>query len=69
MIQIENTPNPNSLKFISENKISSVGVQEYQKTNVEQIDNYFIKTLLNLDGVELILVSENFLSVKKKRGQ
>ena len=46
MIQIENTPNPNSLKFISENKISSVGVQEYQKTNVEQIDNYFIKTLL-----------------------
>ena len=66
MIQIENTPNPNSLKFISENKISSVGVQEYQKTNVEQIDNYFIKTLLNLDGVELILVSENFLSVKKK---
>tara|TARA_Y100000590_G_scaffold304643_1_gene343571 strand:- start:4608 stop:5159 length:552 start_codon:yes stop_codon:yes gene_type:complete len=65
MIQIENTPNPNSLKFISEKKISSIGTQEFQKTNIDKIDNYFIKNLLNLDGVELILLSENFLSVKK----
>ena len=65
MIHIENTPNPNALKFLSEKKISSVGTQEFQKTNIKKIDNYFIKSLLNLDGVELILVSENFLSVKK----
>ena len=65
MIHIENTPNPNALKFLSEKKISSVGTQEFQKANIKKIDNYFIKNLLNLDGVELVLVSENFLSVKK----
>ena len=65
MIHIENTPNPNALKFLSENKISSVGTQEFQKVNIKKINNYFIKNLLNLDGVELVLVSENFLSVKK----
>ena len=65
MIHIENTPNPNALKFLSEKKISSVGTQEFQKANIKKINNYFIKNLLNLDGVELVLVSENFLSVKK----
>ena len=65
MIHVENTPNPNALKFLSEKKISSVGTQEFQKANIKKINNYFIKNLLNLDGVELVLVSENFLSVKK----
>ena len=65
MIHIENTPNPNALKFLSEKKISSVGTQEFQKADIKKINNYFIKNLLNLDGVELVLVSENFLSVKK----
>jgi len=65
MIHIENTPNPNALKFLSEKKISSVGTQEFQKANIKKINNHFIKNLLNLDGVELVLVSENFLSVKK----
>ena len=31
MIQIENTPNPNALKFISDKKMSEVGTKEYQK--------------------------------------
>jgi Fe-S cluster biogenesis protein NfuA len=65
MIHIENTPNPNALKFLSEKKISSVGTQEFQKANIKKINNHFIKSLLNLDGIELVLVSENFLSVKK----
>ena len=64
-IQTQPTPNPNALKFLSEKKISSVGTQEFQKANIKKINNYFIKNLLNLDGVELVLVSENFLSVKK----
>ena len=65
MIHIENTPNPNSLKFISEKIISSVGTQEFQKVDVSKVQNDFIKKLLHIDGVELILVSKNFLSVKK----
>ena len=31
MIHIEQTPNPNSLKFLSEKKISEVGSIEFQK--------------------------------------
>ena len=65
MIQIETTPNPNSLKFISEKTISAVGTEEFIKDKSKDIDNLFIKELLNFKGVELILLSDNFLSVKK----
>tara|TARA_B100001029_G_C14868433_1_gene343132 strand:+ start:165 stop:722 length:558 start_codon:yes stop_codon:yes gene_type:complete len=66
MIQIENTPNPNALKFLSDQTISEVGTIEFQKKKINEIHNSFVKNLLNIDGVELILFSENFLSVKKQ---
>ena len=65
MIQIEKTPNPNAIKFIGNKKFSSVGSQEFQSKNIGEVKNIFIKKLLELDGVELIFVSEDFLSVKK----
>ena len=67
MIQTELTPNPDSLKFISENIISDIGTEEFQKKKINQITNLFIKELLNFKGVELILLSKNFLSVKKTK--
>tara|TARA_Y100000590_G_C15674324_1_gene997391 strand:+ start:178 stop:729 length:552 start_codon:yes stop_codon:yes gene_type:complete len=65
MIQIENTPNPNALKFLSEKKFSEVDTQEFQKKDIGNIKNDFVKQLLNFEGIELILISKNFLSVKK----
>ena len=65
MIQIEPTPNPNSLKFLSEKTISAIGTEEFQKDNIKNLSNEFIKELLSFKGVELILLSKNFLSVKK----
>ncbi len=65
MIQTESTPNPNSLKFLSEKTISAIGTEEFQKENSQELTNPFIKELLNFKGVELILLSKNFLSVKK----
>ena len=67
MIQTETTPNPNSLKFLSENVISAVGTEEFHNSKKDEITNPFIKELLNFDGVELILLSKNFLSVKKTK--
>ncbi|MDA9624796.1 NifU family protein [Candidatus Pelagibacter bacterium] len=67
MIQTETTPNPNSLKFLSENIISNVGTEEFQKGDIGKIKNSFVKELLNFKGVELILLSKNFLSVKKTK--
>ncbi len=65
MIQTEATPNPESLKFLSENIISAIGTEEFQKNDIKKIENSFIKELLSFKGVELVLFSKNFLSVKK----
>ena len=65
MIQTETTPNPESLKFLSDNVISAIGTEEFQKNDIKKIENSFIRELLNFKGVELVLLSKNFLSVKK----
>ena len=65
MIHTEQTPNPDSLKFLSENVISSVGMEEFQKKDKDKINNIFIKKLLEVEGIELILLAQNFLTVKK----
>jgi Fe-S cluster biogenesis protein NfuA len=67
MISIENTPNPESLKFLSENTISAIGTEEFQKNDISKVSNPFIKELLNFKGIELVLLSKNFLSVKKTK--
>ena len=65
MIQTEPTPNPDSLKFISEKTISAIGTEEFQKNKINETSNSFIKELLGFNGVELVLLAKNFLSVKK----
>jgi Fe-S cluster biogenesis protein NfuA len=67
MITTEPTPNPDSLKFLSERVVSAVGTEEYQKKDINKIENQFVKNLLTLKGVELILLADNFLSVKKSK--
>ena len=67
MIQIETTPNPDSLKFLSEKTLSAIGTEEFKKEEKNEIKIPFVKELLNFKGVELILLSEKFLSVKKTR--
>ena len=65
MIQTETTPNPNSLKFLSEKVISDIGTEEFQRAKSKNLNNKFVKELLDFKGVELVLLSKNFLSVKK----
>ena len=67
MIQTETTPNPDSLKFLSEKTISTTGTEEFQKGDINKITNPFIKEILNFKGVELVLLSKNFLSVNKTK--
>tara|TARA_Y100001970_G_scaffold290879_1_gene426087 strand:- start:380 stop:928 length:549 start_codon:yes stop_codon:yes gene_type:complete len=66
MIQIEQTPNPNSIRFLSEKTISSIGTEEFQRKDIEKIDNEFVKSLLKIKGIELVLLADKFLSVKKE---
>ena len=67
MIQTEATPNPDSLKFLSEKTISVVGTEEFQKGKNNLNTVPFVEELLNFKGVELILLSEKFLTVKKTK--
>ena len=48
MIQIETTPNPDSLKFLSEQTISAVGTEEFKKDKENEIKIPFVKQLLVL---------------------
>ena len=67
MIQVEQTPNPDSLKFLSKKVLSKVGTEEFKKSNIDKINIPFVKEVLNFSGVELILISDNFLTVKKEK--
>ena len=42
MIQTEQTPNPESLKFLSEKIISTIGTEEFQKNQIDKINYPFI---------------------------
>ena len=51
MIQTEPTPNPESLKFVSEKIISDAGTEEFQKNNIKNVNNEFVKELLNFKAL------------------
>ena len=65
MIHIEQTPNPDSLKFLTQKILSKVGTEEFKKSNLDKINIPFVKEILNFSGVELVLISNNFLTIKK----
>tara|TARA_B100001057_G_scaffold458164_1_gene507149 strand:+ start:390 stop:929 length:540 start_codon:yes stop_codon:yes gene_type:complete len=64
-IQTEITPNPNSLKFLPGKKVSNIGILEITKKN--EMNNELVKNLLSVDGVEGILLANDFISVNKSK--
>ena len=62
-VQTEITPNPNSLKFLPEKKVSKIGPLEV--INKKDSKNELIRNILSINGVKGIFLSENFLSVNK----
>ena len=67
MIHIEQTPNPDSLKFLTQKILSKVGTEEFKKSSLDKINIPFVKEILNFSGVELVLISNNFLTIKKEK--
>ncbi len=63
-IQTQNTPNPNSLKFLPEKKVSKIGPLEIKKKN--NIKNELVRNILSINGVTSIFLTEDFLSVNKE---
>ena len=62
-VQIEVTPNPNSLKFLPGKKVSNSG--PYEITKKEDIQNELVRNLLSINGVEGIFLGQDFISVNK----
>tara|TARA_B100001057_G_scaffold474726_1_gene540651 strand:- start:330 stop:869 length:540 start_codon:yes stop_codon:yes gene_type:complete len=62
-VQIEITPNPNSLKFIPGKVVSNAG--SFEVTKKDQIKNGLIKDILSINGVEGIFLGKDFISVNK----
>ena len=62
-VQIEVTPNPNSLKFLPGKKVSNSG--SFEITKKDDIKNELIRNILSVNGVEGIFLNKDFLSVNK----
>ena len=63
-VQIEVTPNPNSLKFLPGKIVSNSG--PYEITNKEDIQNELVRNILSVNGVEGVFLGQDFISVNKK---
>ena len=64
-IQTENTPNPNSLKFLPGKKVSNSG--PYEITKKDGIENDLVRNILSINGVEGIFLGKDFISVNKEK--
>ena len=62
-VQIENTPNPNSLKFLPGKIVSNHG--SFEVTKKEESNNELVKSLLSIKGVEGIFLGKDFISINK----
>ena len=62
-VQIEVTPNPNSLKFLPGKKVSNSG--PYEITSNDNIQNELVRNIMSINGIEGIFLGEDFISVNK----
>ena len=65
MVETENTPNPDTLKFLPGKKVSEDG--PYEILNKNETNNYLIRNILSISGVTGIFLGEDFLSVNKEK--
>ena len=66
MIETEQTPNPDTLKFLPGKKVSEVGPIEFLK-NDKSIKVSLAKKILSLDGTVMVFFGEDFITVKKEK--
>ena len=62
-VQTQNTPNPNSLKFLPSKKVSND--DPFEITDKNKSNNELVRNILSISGVTGIFLAEDFLSVNK----
>ena len=63
-LKIEETPNPNTLKFIPENKLDYKGTKLY-KVSDDYENSYLLETIFSIKGISSALLNSEFISVSK----
>ena len=63
-IQTEETPNPNTLKFIPENSLSIKGTKLYKATDDFE-GSAVLETIFSVKGVTSVLLNSEFISISK----
>ena len=66
MVEIEHTPNPDTLKFLPGKKVSEVGPIEFLK-NDKSIEVSLANKILSLEGTVMVFFGEDFITVKKEK--
>mgnify|MGYP002701203430 FL=1 len=62
-VQIEVTPNPNSLKFLPGKVVSNCG--SFEITKKDNIKNDLVRNIMSINGVEGIFLGKDFISINK----
>ena len=63
-VQIQNTPNPNSLKFLPDRVVSKSGSYEIKKK--DETNNDLVRNILSINGVTGLFLGKDFISVNKE---
>ena len=64
-IRTQETPNPNSLKFLPGKGVSNDGPYEF--LNEDQTEIPILKSILSINGVTGVFLSNDFLSINKSK--
>jgi len=62
-VQTENTPNPNSIKFLPGKVVSNNG--SFEITRKDETNNELVRNILSVNGVEGIFLGKDFISINK----
>ena len=65
IIETEQTPNPNTLKFLPGKKVSEIGPIEFLK-NDKIVKIPLANKILSLKGTQMVFFGEDFITVKKE---
>jgi len=65
MIEVVDTPNPDTKKFVFDKTIVESGTKEFKKNDPNKID--FVEALFDLGNLELVYLDKNFISIRKSK--
>jgi len=66
MVEIEHTPNPDTLKFLPGKKVSEVGPVEFLKKD-KSVTVPLASKILSLEGTLMVFFGADFITVKKEK--